>query len=65
MAPAEKIPLPFRWQFVPVKDEGTGAILWSWRAYAQTGALAMQSTRSFESLTECHQDARANGYDKT
>ena len=65
MAPAEKIPLPFRWQFLPTKDEATGTILWSWRAYAQNGGLAMQSARSFETLTECVQDAREKGYDKS
>jgi hypothetical protein len=41
------------------------AIVWSWRAYAQGGALAMQSEASFETLTECVQDARLKGYDKT
>ena len=65
MAPAEKIPLPFRWQFLPTKEDGTGSILWSWRAYSQNGALAMQSQRSFETLTDCVQDARDKGYDKT
>ena len=65
MAPAEKITLPFRWQFLPTKDAKTGAIVWSWRAYSQGGALAMQSEASFETLTECVQDARLQGYDKT
>ncbi len=65
MAPAEKIPLPFRWQFLPSKDASTGSILWSWRAYSQTGAVAMKSMKSFETLTECVQDARDQGYDKT
>jgi hypothetical protein len=65
MAPAERIRLPFRWQFFPTKDEGTGAILWGWRAYAQNGSLAMQSEGSFETLTECVQDARDKGYDNS
>ena len=65
MAPAEKIPLPFRWQFLPSKQVRTGAIEWTWRAYTQAGAIAMQSDRSFETLTECVQDAREKGYDKT
>jgi len=64
MAPAEKIPLPFRWQFVPGKEARDGAIRWSWQAYSQTGILAMQSERSFETLTECIQDAKSKGYDK-
>ncbi|HEX5128224.1 MAG TPA: hypothetical protein VFV90_00680 [Usitatibacter sp.] len=65
MAPAEKIPLPFRWQFLPSKHAKTGTVVWSWRAYAQTGAVAMQSEKFFETLTECVQDAREKGYDKT
>ena len=65
MAPAERIPLPFRWQFLPTKDGASGSILWSWRAYSQTGALAMKSAKSFETLTECMQDAKGKGYDKT
>lgn len=65
MAPAERIPLPFRWQFFPTKDPATGAVIWSWRAYAQGGALAMQSETHYETLTECVQDAREKGYDKT
>jgi hypothetical protein len=65
MAPAEKIPLPFRWQFLPVKEEHGGTVLWTWRAYAQNGAVAMESARTFETLTECVQDAREKGYDKT
>ena len=65
MAPAEKIPLPFRWQFLPSKDPRTGAVVWSWCAYAQTGAVAMRSETSFDTLTECVHDAREKGYDKT
>ena len=64
MAPAEKISLPFRWQFVPGKEPATGAIVWTWRAYAHAGELVMQSERAFETLTDCIQDAKANGYDK-
>ena len=65
MAPAEKVPLPFRWQFAPARQPATGAIVWTWRAYAQAGELVMQSERSFETLTECMQDAKAKGYDKS
>ena len=64
MSPAEKIPLPFRWQFNPRKDEATGAILWNWRAFSQTGDVAMQSEQSFETLTECIEDAKSQGYDR-
>jgi hypothetical protein len=64
MAPAERITLPFRWQFVPGREPATGSIVWSWRAYSQTGELVLQAERSFETLTECMQDAKQNGYDK-
>jgi hypothetical protein len=63
MAPAERIPLPFRWQFNPLKDEKTGAILWTWGAYSQTGALVMESERTFDTLTACISDAKSRGYD--
>lgn len=64
MAPAERIPLPFRWQFVPGRSDKDGAIRWTWRAYSQTGELTMQSDRTYDSLTECIQDAKAQGYDR-
>ncbi len=61
MAPAERIQL-FRWQFVPLEDERDHSVRWAWRAYTQSGALALESQGSFEMLTECIDDARANGY---
>jgi hypothetical protein len=63
MAPTDKIRLPLRWQFVPVQDPRDGAIHWRWRAYTQTGALAMQCERESETLTDCMADARDHGYD--
>ena len=65
MAPAERISLPFRWQFDPSKDEKSGAIVWSWRAYSQAGVMVMESECVFETLTACISDARTRGYDKT
>ena len=62
MAPAEKIPLPFRWQFIPVKAEHDGSIRWKWAAYSQTGEQVMASQATFETLTECFHDAKAQGY---
>jgi hypothetical protein len=62
MAPTDRIQLPFRWQFMPIKDERDGAVRWEWRAYTQAGRLAMQSVESFETLTECMEDARGQGY---
>jgi len=47
---------------VPVRDERDGSIRWMWRAYTQTGKLALHSDRSFETLTECLNDAKQNGY---
>jgi hypothetical protein len=62
MAPAEKIQLPFRWQFVPVEDPRDRSVRWRWRAYTQGGNLVMESDGTFETLTECLNDARARGY---
>jgi len=39
-----------------------GSVLWKWRAYTQTGSMAMQSEEAFETLTECMSDARDHGY---
>ena len=61
MAPKEPIRLPLRWEFLPTQSRD-GAVLWKWRAYAQTGALTMQSEEAFETLTECMGDARERGY---
>jgi hypothetical protein len=62
LAPTDRIHLPLRWQFVPTKDERDGSVRWAWRAYTQSGKLAMQSAELFETLTECMEDARASGY---
>jgi hypothetical protein len=62
MAPADKIHLPFRWQFVPVKNLSDGSISWTWAAYTQTGSLAMKSESVFDTLTECVADATTRGY---
>jgi hypothetical protein len=62
MAPKDRLNLPFRWEFSPVKDPRDGSVHWRWRAYTQTGTLALESERTFESLTECMTDARRQGY---
>ena len=62
MAPTERIRLPFRWQFVPVEDARDGSVRWAWKAYTQTGDVAFESDRAFETLTECMDDARVRGY---
>lgn len=62
MAPTDRIQLPFRWQFVPTKDARDGSVRWVWHAYTQSGKLALQSAEAFETLTECMDDARTQGY---
>jgi hypothetical protein len=62
MAPSDKIQLPLRWQFVPEQERRDGLVRWRWKAYTQAGALAMQSASSFDTLTECMEDARERGY---
>jgi hypothetical protein len=62
LAPTDRIQLPLRWQFVPEKNPRDGAVRWGWRAYTQAGKLAMQSGDSFETLTECMDNAKASGY---
>jgi hypothetical protein len=63
MAPTDRINLPLRWSFTPEQSARDGSIHWSWRAYTQAGKIAMQSSRSFDTLTECRNDAREHGYD--
>ena len=62
MAPTDRLQLPFRWSFVPESDAKDGSIRWMWRAYAQNGMQVMESEGSFETITECMDDARACGY---
>jgi hypothetical protein len=62
MAPKEPISLPFRWEFTPLRNDSTGAIFWKWRAYGQTGKVVVESKISFETLTECKEDAIKAGY---
>jgi hypothetical protein len=62
MAPKDRLPLPFRWSFVPEQEAKDGSIRWTWRAYAQNGLEVMRSEGSFETITECMNDARARGY---
>jgi hypothetical protein len=62
MAPSDKANLPFRWSFIPQQDPKDGSINWTWKAHTQGGTLAMESARSFDTFTECMNDARARGY---
>jgi len=63
MAPKEPIHLPLRWQFIPEADGRTNTVKWKWCAYTQGGKLQMQSKDSFDTLTECMEDAKLNGYE--
>lgn len=62
MAQTDRILLPFRWEFVPVEDPADRSVRWAWKAYTQAGAIALQSGASFDSLTECMDDAKEKGY---
>ena len=62
MAPTDRFQLPLRWQFVPMEHPQDRSVHWKWRAYTQTGKLAMESERDFETLTDCMADAKAAGY---
>jgi len=62
MSPTDRLKPPFRWAFVPVQNPKDGTIRWNWRAFTQTSELALESDQSFDSLTECMNDARASGY---
>lgn len=65
MAPTDRIQLPFHWVFTPEEDPATRAVRWTWKARTQGGTLAMQSVGSFETLTECMEDAKQNGYGRS
>jgi hypothetical protein len=62
VAPTDRFQLPLRWQFVPLEDPVDRSVRWKWHAHTQTGRLAMESERVFETLTECMDDAKAAGY---
>ena len=62
MAPRDPFRLPLRWEISPMYKGLDRQIAWIWRAYKQTGDLAMESKKNFESFSECVEDARQNGY---
>jgi len=65
MAPFDRLHLPFRWEFAPVRHVPDGSIRWQWKAYTHSGTVAMQSDGTFETLTDCMNDARKHGYGET
>ena len=62
MAPNDRLRPPFRWAFIPSQNAKDGTIRWTWRAFTQSGEIAMDSKGSFETLTDCMNDAKAMGY---
>jgi hypothetical protein len=62
LAPKDPVKLPLRWEFLPIENARDGAVHWKWRAYTQTGELALECEQPFETLTECMNDAKAHGY---
>jgi hypothetical protein len=62
VAPRDHLGLPLRWEFVPVVQSNYGTIWWTWRAYEHSGNLTMQAKDTFETLTECVENARSHGY---
>lgn len=62
MNPTDRLGPPFRWSFIPSQNAKDGTIRWTWRAFMQNGEVAFQSDHSFESFTECMNDARTRGY---
>jgi hypothetical protein len=62
LAPNTLTPLPFRWHFQPVEQERDRSVQWQWHVFCQAGKLIMSSDRTFETLTECIDDAKRHGY---
>ena len=62
MAPHERSGMSLRWEFVPVKDQTTGAVNWRWLTYTQTGKVFAESNQSFDTVTDCIEDAKDHGY---
>jgi hypothetical protein len=64
VAPREPSTFSLRWQFAPTVSTRDGSIHWHWLAYTQAGRLFARSEKEFETLTECMEDAKQNGYDR-
>lgn len=47
---------------MPVESPADRSVHWKWRAYTQSGKLALESSVTFETLTECMEDAKGYGY---
>jgi len=62
MTTTDPINLPFLWYFDTVEYPLDKSIRWKWRAMSQAGELVMESKETFETRTECIEDAKARGY---
>lgn len=62
MAPRDHTGWSLRWEFIPRIEGKDRAVRWSWQAFTQTGRHFNASDGSFETLTECVEDARRHGY---
>jgi len=45
-----------------VQQPRTGIVSWRWRAFTQAGTPSKESENAFDTLTECMEDAKLNGY---
>ena len=61
MAPRDPTRLALRWEFKPSQSR-SGWITWTWKAYSQAGRLQMESEKSFDTFTDCVDDAKLHGY---
>jgi hypothetical protein len=59
--PEKYLRVSYRWTFRSL-DGPAGAIWWAWTAYELNGNEALRSKASFETLTECIEDAKEHGY---
>ena len=62
MSKPEQLKIALTWRFTPVEAPVDKSIRWAWVAHTHSGSVAAQSNGSFETLSECTQDAASYGY---
>jgi hypothetical protein len=62
MVPHEGSGMSLRWEFAPEVAGAERAVRWRWRAHTQSARLFAESRQSFDTLTECVEDAKQHGY---
>ena len=62
MAPRDVHGFSLHWQFVPAVEGTDRAVRWRWYARTQTDKVFTKSETSFDTLTECVEDAKQHGY---